>query len=56
MYCPAIVARLLPLRFALGEALVWRLVALSNSLSDAAAAAAAESADAPGTGGSNNYC
>ena len=40
LYCPCIVARVMPLRVSVGEALVWRLVALSTAMTDASTAAA----------------
>ena len=44
LYCPCIVARVMPLRVSVGEALVWRLVALSTAMTDASTAAAAAEA------------
>ncbi len=41
LYCPCIVARVLPLRVALGEPLMWRLVSLAEAVGAASAAAAA---------------
>jgi hypothetical protein len=56
VYYPCIAARILPLRVAVGEGLVWRLFSfanlLSNRLADVMAASSANSGAAAGSGGS----
>lgn len=53
LYCPCIAARVLPLRIALGEALLWRLLSFVNSVGSSAAAASTAASTAMGGAGSS---